>query len=182
MITGNIESLKTTPASQGVDLYEHLQMFHSRYYSSHFMTLAVQAKGIQASSITLDCFPIALFIKSTTNQPQYIVAINHEFRWLMYIVHNHCIAQWCMTLVTEDCVLCPSILLCLDSLPENHIRKWYNLFLTFDPLPIKLVVESLTLSQSFWTNLYFYRDIGHSGDLGPRHILSCTTQVSLDTS
>ena len=106
----------------------------------------------------------------------------HEFRWLMYIVHNHCIAQRCMTLVTDDCVLCPSILLCLGNLPESHIRKWWNLLLTFDPLPIKLVVESLTLSQSFWTNLHFYRDIRHSGDLGPRYILSCTTQVSLDTS
>ena len=100
----------------------------------------------------------------------------------MYIVHNHCIAQRCMTLVTEDCVLCPSILLCLGSLPENNIRKWCNLLLTFDPLPIKLVVGSLTLSQSFRTNLNFYRDIRHSGDLGQRYILSCTTQVSLDAS
>ncbi|KAF6035302.1 NRD1 [Bugula neritina] len=41
---GNIESLKETPSTKGIDLYENLQIFHRHYYSAHFMTLCVQAK------------------------------------------------------------------------------------------------------------------------------------------
>jgi len=45
LIIGNIESLKETPSTKGIDLYENLQIFHRHYYSAHFMTLCVQAKG-----------------------------------------------------------------------------------------------------------------------------------------
>ena len=43
---GNLQSLKIRPAEKGLDLYEHLRQFHNRAYSSHYMTLAVQSRGM----------------------------------------------------------------------------------------------------------------------------------------
>ena len=44
---GNTLTLKTLPEKNGIDIYSRLHEFQERYYSAHYMTLAVQSKGEQ---------------------------------------------------------------------------------------------------------------------------------------
>uniref|UniRef100_A0A672T3E3 Nardilysin-like n=1 Tax=Sinocyclocheilus grahami TaxID=75366 RepID=A0A672T3E3_SINGR len=41
---GNAQTLKNEPREKNIDTYEHLREFWRRYYSAHYMTLAVQSK------------------------------------------------------------------------------------------------------------------------------------------
>lgn len=43
---GNAETLKHEPKKQKIDVYKRLREFWKRYYSAHYMTLAVQSKGM----------------------------------------------------------------------------------------------------------------------------------------
>ncbi|GAB1605438.1 nardilysin isoform X2 [Argonauta hians] len=43
-IEGNLTSLRTDPVKNSIDVYSRLKEFHSKMYSAHFMTLAVQSK------------------------------------------------------------------------------------------------------------------------------------------
>lgn len=44
-VTGNKDTLMTEPAAKGIDVRERLLEFHSQYYSSNIMGLAVVGKG-----------------------------------------------------------------------------------------------------------------------------------------
>ena len=50
-MTGNEESLKTTPSTQGIDIYQRLVELRKRMYSSHYMSLVIQSKGVKSSKI-----------------------------------------------------------------------------------------------------------------------------------
>ncbi|XP_051930291.1 nardilysin-like isoform X1 [Hippocampus zosterae] len=41
---GNAQTLKQEPRERGINTYQHLRQFWTRYYSAHYMTLAVQSK------------------------------------------------------------------------------------------------------------------------------------------
>lgn len=43
--SGSIDSLKTIPQQNGIDVYNNLKEFEHKMYSAQFMTLAVQSKG-----------------------------------------------------------------------------------------------------------------------------------------
>ena len=43
---GNAQTLRSQPAEQGIDVYTRLQEFHKRMYSAHYMTLAIQSRGL----------------------------------------------------------------------------------------------------------------------------------------
>lgn len=43
--TGNAQTLKQEPRERGINTYERLRQFWTRFYSAHYMTLAVQSKG-----------------------------------------------------------------------------------------------------------------------------------------
>ncbi|XP_067935515.1 nardilysin-like isoform X2 [Watersipora subatra] len=73
---GNVDSLKDTPASIGVDLYKQLKEFHSRYYSAHLMTLVVQAKECLD---TLESWAKEIFSSVPNNglpQPEFTHILN----------------------------------------------------------------------------------------------------------
>uniref|UniRef100_A0A673LXS9 Nardilysin-like n=1 Tax=Sinocyclocheilus rhinocerous TaxID=307959 RepID=A0A673LXS9_9TELE len=42
---GNAQTLKTEPKEKNINVYKRLREFWKRYYSAHYMTLAVQSKG-----------------------------------------------------------------------------------------------------------------------------------------
>ena len=42
---GSLETLKVVPAEKGIDIRELLMKFHSKYYSSNIMSVAVLGKG-----------------------------------------------------------------------------------------------------------------------------------------
>ena len=44
-LTGNKDTLMTEPTAKGIDVRERLLDFHSQYYSSNIMGLAVLGKG-----------------------------------------------------------------------------------------------------------------------------------------
>ena len=44
-ITGNKDTLDTIPKSKGINTRDELLKFHSQYYSSNIMSLAVLGKG-----------------------------------------------------------------------------------------------------------------------------------------
>lgn len=62
--TGNKYTLKTRPLELGLDVREELLNFHSKYYSSNLMTLAVVGKGIIYVSCMYMCHPSVLYIKT----------------------------------------------------------------------------------------------------------------------
>lgn len=43
--SGNAQTLKQEPEEKNINTYERLREFWKRYYSAHYMTLAVQSKG-----------------------------------------------------------------------------------------------------------------------------------------
>uniref|UniRef100_A0A672T3F2 Nardilysin-like n=1 Tax=Sinocyclocheilus grahami TaxID=75366 RepID=A0A672T3F2_SINGR len=48
---GNAQTLKNEPREKNIDTYEHLREFWRRYYSAHYMTLAVQSKVVPVRKI-----------------------------------------------------------------------------------------------------------------------------------
>lgn len=45
LLSGNAQTLKHEPRDKQINTYEQLRLFWRRYYSAHYMTLAVQSKG-----------------------------------------------------------------------------------------------------------------------------------------
>lgn len=50
-LAGNKETLETIPKSKGIDVRAELLRFHSTWYSSNIMTLAVFGKGNQVGLV-----------------------------------------------------------------------------------------------------------------------------------
>ena len=46
---GNAQSLKEEPKEKKINVYKELRAFWKRYYSAHYMTLAVQSIGQQST-------------------------------------------------------------------------------------------------------------------------------------
>ena len=44
-VPGNAQSLKEDPKEKKINVYKELRAFWKRYYSAHYMTLAVQSIG-----------------------------------------------------------------------------------------------------------------------------------------
>lgn len=42
---GNAQTLKEEPKKKKINVYKRLRAFWKKYYSAHYMTLAVQSKG-----------------------------------------------------------------------------------------------------------------------------------------
>uniref|UniRef100_A0A671P040 Nardilysin-like n=1 Tax=Sinocyclocheilus anshuiensis TaxID=1608454 RepID=A0A671P040_9TELE len=53
---GNAQTLKNEPREKNIDTYERLREFWRRYYSAHYMTLAVQSKGFIFMSFLFGSF------------------------------------------------------------------------------------------------------------------------------
>lgn len=47
VLSGNAQTLKHEPREKQINTYQRLRDFWRRYYSAHYMTLAVQSKGTQ---------------------------------------------------------------------------------------------------------------------------------------
>ncbi|KAA0712124.1 Nardilysin [Triplophysa tibetana] len=65
---GNAQTLKQEPKEKNINTYEHLREFWKRYYSAHYMTLAVQSKE---NLDTLEKWVREIFLKIPNNgQPR----------------------------------------------------------------------------------------------------------------
>lgn len=58
-LPGNAETLKHEPKRQKINVYKRLREFWKRYYSAHYMTLAVQSKGMCAKPFWVPFWPFS---------------------------------------------------------------------------------------------------------------------------
>uniref|UniRef100_A0A8C1X0Q6 Nardilysin a (N-arginine dibasic convertase) n=1 Tax=Cyprinus carpio TaxID=7962 RepID=A0A8C1X0Q6_CYPCA len=74
---GNAQTLKTEPKEKNINVYKRLREFWKRYYSAHYMTLAVQSKVVPVRKVH------ALTITWYTVYPHLLVKPLHYIAWLI---------------------------------------------------------------------------------------------------
>uniref|UniRef100_A0A672PFR8 Nardilysin convertase n=1 Tax=Sinocyclocheilus grahami TaxID=75366 RepID=A0A672PFR8_SINGR len=73
---GNAQTLKTEPKEKNINVYKRLREFWKRYYSAHYMTLAVQSKGRYSIVLT----PLRNGLEKSSLSPFETPAFNKLYR------------------------------------------------------------------------------------------------------